>query len=205
MNPERLADLIDGFVKASMAPLLIRLTEIEARPPPERGKDGTSVTRADVEPLLREMVAALPPAEPGKEGKSVTLDEVRAYLDAEVATWALSFERRAQDVLQRQIDRIEKPKDGRDGLGVEDFDATIDGRTITLTVTRGDFTRQRTLRIDTVLDAGIFREGTAYEKGDGVTFGGSFWIAQKDAPEGKPGTTADWRLAVKKGRDGADR
>lgn len=56
-----------------------------------------------------------------------------------------------------------------------------------------------------VLDRGVFREGETYERGDGVTFGGSFWIAQKDASTGKPGTSADWRLAVKKGRDGADR
>jgi hypothetical protein len=43
-----------------------------------------------------------------------------------------------------------------------------------------------------------------YRKGDGVTWGGSFWIAQKDAPEGRPGLSDDWRLAVKKGRDGRD-
>ena len=29
MNPERLADLIDGFVKASLAPLLSRIAAIE--------------------------------------------------------------------------------------------------------------------------------------------------------------------------------
>lgn len=54
------------------------------------------------------------------------------------------------------------------------------------------------------LDKGIFREGEAYERGDGVTFGGSWWIAQVDAPTTKPGTSAEWRLAVKKGRDGRD-
>jgi hypothetical protein len=59
-------------------------------------------------------------------------------------------------------------------------------------------------RMNVVLDRGVFREAHAYEHGDGVTFGGSYWIAQKDAPEGKPGTSPDWRLAVKKGRDGAD-
>lgn len=54
------------------------------------------------------------------------------------------------------------------------------------------------------LDKGVFREGDVYERGDGVTFGGSWWIAQKDAPDGKPGLSADWRLAVKRGRDGKD-
>jgi hypothetical protein len=59
-------------------------------------------------------------------------------------------------------------------------------------------------RMNVVLDRGVFREGSPYERGDGITFGGSYWIAQKDAPEGKPGMSADWRLAVKKGRDGKD-
>lgn len=54
------------------------------------------------------------------------------------------------------------------------------------------------------LDKGVYREGEAYERGDGVTFGGSWWLAQVDAPATKPGTSADWRLAVKKGRDGRD-
>lgn len=63
----------------------------------------------------------------------------------------------------------------------------------------------RQFSLPVVLDRGVFREASAYERGDGVTFGGSFWIAQKDAPEGKPGTSPDWRLAVKKGRDGADK
>lgn len=60
------------------------------------------------------------------------------------------------------------------------------------------------VRYPGLLDKGVFREGESYERGDGVTFAGSWWIAQVDAPETKPGTSADWRLAVKKGRDGRD-
>jgi hypothetical protein len=198
MNVKQLADqmieVVREFVARALQPLDARLATLEARQP-EKGEKG--------EPGAQ--------GKDGADGKSVTLEEVRTYLDAEVATWALSFERRAQDTLQRALDRIPEPtdgrdgrdgKDGRDGLGVEDFDATIEGRTITLTVTRGDVIRQRSIRIPAVLDAGIWREETVYEKGDGVTFGGSFWIAQKDAPQGKPGMSPDWRLAVKKGRDG---
>lgn len=198
MRPEFLADLIDKFFDAAIAPIAERLAVLESRPLPERGDPG-------------------PKGEDGKDGRdgvdgrSVTIEEVRSYLDAELATWALGFERRAQDVLRQAIDGIEKPKDGRDGrdgkdgrdgLAVEDFEVTIDGRDLTVTVTRGDFTKSRTIRIPALLDAGIFRDGTTYEQGDGVTFGGSYWIAQKDQPEGKPGNSSDWRLAVKKGRDG---
>jgi len=54
-----------------------------------------------------------------------------------------------------------------------------------------------------VLDAGVWREGTAYVAGDGVTMGGSFFIAQADT-SAKPGKSDEWRLAVKRGSDGRD-
>jgi Collagen triple helix repeat (20 copies) len=54
-----------------------------------------------------------------------------------------------------------------------------------------------------VLDAGVWKEGTAYQAGDGVTLGGSFFIAQAET-SAKPGKSDDWRLAVKRGTDGRD-
>jgi hypothetical protein len=59
-----------------------------------------------------------------------------------------------------------------------------------------------------VLDAGVWKDGATYVPGDGVTLGGSFWIAQAktNAKPGdvKPGQIPDWRLAVKRGNDGRD-
>ena len=54
-----------------------------------------------------------------------------------------------------------------------------------------------------VLDAGVWKEGASYVAGDGVTHGGSFFIAQVDTAA-KPGKSDDWRLAVKRGSDGRD-
>jgi Collagen triple helix repeat (20 copies) len=54
-----------------------------------------------------------------------------------------------------------------------------------------------------VLDAGVWKEGTTYVAGDGVTLGGSFFIAQAET-SAKPGKSDDWRLAVKRGSDGRD-
>ena len=54
-----------------------------------------------------------------------------------------------------------------------------------------------------VLDRDVHRPGAAYEKGDAVTHGGSYWIAKRDTSE-TPGKSDDWRLAVKRGRDGKD-
>jgi hypothetical protein len=55
-----------------------------------------------------------------------------------------------------------------------------------------------------VIDRGVFKDGTEYDKGDGVTWGGSFWIAQRDTQSKPDAGNGDWRLAVKKGRDGKD-
>lgn len=256
MKPEFLADLIDKFFDAAIAPFAARLAALEARPEP---KDGASVTLADVEPMLRQMVDAIPPAEPGKsvtleevrpiideflhslplpkdgtsvamadvepvlrqmvaalpapqDGKSVTIDEVLEVLEprieAAIAKAVLDVERRAQGVLERAVERMPKPKDGmdgKDGFSLDDLQIeSRDERTLVLRFVRGELVREHVVGLHHPLDRGVFREGADYLKGDGVTFGGSFWLAQKDAPEGKPGTSPDWRLAVKKGRDGRD-
>src|SRR5262249_22040697 len=54
-----------------------------------------------------------------------------------------------------------------------------------------------------VLDAGVWKDGTIYVAGDGVTLGGSFFIAQTTTTA-KPGKSDEWRLAVKRGSDGRD-
>lgn len=55
-----------------------------------------------------------------------------------------------------------------------------------------------------LLERGVFKPGQTYAPGDGVTYGGSYWIALR-ATDGRPGEgNSDWRLAVKRGRDGKD-
>ena len=54
-----------------------------------------------------------------------------------------------------------------------------------------------------VLDAGVWKDGATYVAGDGVTLGGSFFIAQTTTTA-KPGKSDEWRLAVKRGTDGRD-
>ncbi len=120
--------------------------------------------------------------------------------------WALDFERKADVIFEKAIQKIPVPKDGKDALELEDFDVSLgeDERTVTVSLKRGDDVVAKSIKLPIVLDKGIHRDSESYEKGDGVTYGGSFWIAQKDVPEGKPGTSPDWRLAVKRGRDGKE-
>lgn len=100
-------------------------------------------------------------------------------------------------------------KDGRDGdngvdgLGIDDLDFEYDGeRTFSVVFRRGEVEKEFGFLLPIVLDRGVYRDGESYVKGDAVTWAGSLWIAQKDTA-GKP-DAGDWRLAVKRGRDGKD-
>lgn len=94
---------------------------------------------------------------------------------------------------------------GRDGFGFDDLNVESDGgRTITLKFIKGEFSKAFAVHFPIPLDAGPYRGGENYQKGDGVTYEGSYWLAQKDKPRGRPGTSTDWRMCTRKGRDGKD-
>ncbi|MDX0310555.1 hypothetical protein GOC54_05380 [Sinorhizobium meliloti] len=91
---------------------------------------------------------------------------------------------------------------GNDGLGFDDLDVSYDGeKSITLKFTQGERVKEFAFTMPVVIDRGVYRDGSEYKAGDGVTWGGSFWIAQKDT-SAKPDAGDDWRLSVKRGRDG---
>ena len=97
-------------------------------------------------------------------------------------------------------------EDGRDGAGIIDIRCEPVGkRDHEIVVRLTDGTEMKTpLRFEgMVVDSDVHRPGEAYEKGDAVTHGGSYWIARKDTRT-TPGKSEDWRLAVKRGRDGKD-
>ncbi|WP_271966013.1 hypothetical protein [Pseudomonas aeruginosa] len=192
-------------------------------------KDGESVTVDDVRPVLAELVskavADLPKPQPGKDAdmdalranlddlvkslelpKGPSVDEVAATFERRFSDLTLSWERQARDTLEKAADRMPKPKDGRDALPLESFDLALgeDGRTVTVKMQAGETVIEKSVKIASVMDRGVYSSEGSYEKGDGTTYGGCYWIAQKDAPAGAPGASADWRMAVKKGRDGKD-
>ncbi len=53
-----------------------------------------------------------------------------------------------------------------------------------------------------LLYRGVWDASDSYEEGDFVTFGGSCWHCNAERTTAKPGTSPDWQLAVKAGRDG---
>jgi hypothetical protein len=93
-------------------------------------------------------------------------------------------------------------RDGADGLGFDDLEVVHDGvRGFTFRFARGEQVKEFPFTLPVVIDKGVFKDGSEYEPGDGVTWAGSFWIAQEKTAE-KPDSGRGWRLAVKRGRDG---
>lgn len=204
-------------LKAEMVPELLAFVEahieqrISAIPIPKNGRDAPSaetIVQAMM-PAIQKHLDQIPPPKDGKDGepgKSLAPDDILPFLKSMQAEWALDFERRAQALFQKAVDDIPKPKDGKDGadgIGWDNMTVEHDGkRTVTLKWVKGETEVSAPVVFPCNIDAGFYKEGTQYEQGDGVTFGGSYWIAQK-ATGAKPEVNSeDWRLAVRKGRDG---
>jgi hypothetical protein len=209
-----LEDMLEALPKAKDGAdadpaLLCRMVdEAVARLP--AAKDGTSITLDDVRPLIEEAVAKLPPAERGPSGVGLA----SAVIDREgvlVLTLSDGSTKELGVVVGKDADRdaiaaaiaeeVAKFPKPKDGLGFDDLSVDFDGeRTFTLRFVRGDQTKEFPFDLALPLDRGVWKEGD-WKKGDGVTWNGSWFIAQKDTSE-KPEVSRDWRLAVKRGRDG---
>lgn len=175
---------------------------VAAIPAPREGK---SVTVDDVAPLIaaevEKRVNDIPrpkDGEPGRDGLDVK-EMFRAEGGRLVAVMSDGTTRDLGIFVGKDGD---PGKPGADGFGFDDMDVSYDGeKTITLRFTKGERTKEFAFEMPMVIDRGVYREGSEYKAGDGVTWGGSFWIAQKDT-SAKPDAGDDWRLAVKRGRDG---
>lgn len=207
--------------------LVLRLTDgTEQEIGPVDGRDGApgadgvspdpeaiaETFRAMAESIVSETVAAglakVPPPEKGEKGDQG--EPGRPGSDGR--GWAKSFIDRDGNLVATFSDgSIENlgpcvGKDGapgRDGFSLDDFDCEpVDERTVVLKFTRGDVCHSYELVFPVPIYRGVFKEGEAYQRGDMVTWGGSLFHAEK-ATLAKP-ESEDWRMCVKKGRDGRD-
>lgn len=94
---------------------------------------------------------------------------------------------------------------GQDGLGFDDLAVLHDGeRTVTWRYLKGDKIKEYSVVFPIDIYRGVWVEGKTYERGDGVTWGGSEWHCNEPT-NSKPGDGSKaWTLKVKRGRDGKD-
>lgn len=92
---------------------------------------------------------------------------------------------------------------GKDGADFSDASIDYDGERGLIVRSRDGTEVVRHLPIP--IDRGYWREGMSAKKADLLTHGGNVWIALKET-SAKPciENADDWRLFVRKGRDGAD-
>lgn len=184
---------------------------IAALPTPKDGKDGDSVYVQDVAPLIEaEVENQMRRIEPPRDGVGLAgaiIDRegnlVVTMTDGSAKELGRVVGRDAyvdvEKVIEQIASKIPAPKDGADGVGFDDLDvAEVDGEVI-IRFIRGDVAKGFVLPVPVYQD--VWRE-KSYKKNALVTYGGSVWIAKTDT-ETKPDTPhSDWKLAVKRGRDG---
>lgn len=196
------------------------------------GEPGKSVTLEDVRPLVEAAVAEavgkavsaavseavkgipVPQIPPGYAKALIDRDGslVLTRTDGSTENVGVVAGRDADmDALKAEVvklvEAIPRPRDGEDGVGFDDMDIVLsdDERTLTISAEKGERKREWSFRLSHVVDRGVWQQNWpgGYQKGDGVTWGGQFWIATEDT-ELSPDLSKDgrpWRLAVRKGRD----
>jgi integrin beta 3 len=100
-------------------------------------------------------------------------------------------------------------KDGADGLGFDDLQDDLEdgGRVIVRRYSRGEQVKEFRHRTALTIYRNVWKDGTAYERGDVVSYGGSTWHANEQTTARPGGTAAAaraWTLMVKEGRQGKD-
>lgn len=205
---EDIIPLIDDITKTANDKIEAAIAAI---PPPEPGPAGKDADPVEIAKLLipevERAVSMLPPAKDGiglagalidRDGHLVvTLTDGKAHKLGQVVGKDVDMDL----VLERvssEIAKIPKPKDGVDGFGFEHLDLIeIDGK-YALSFRRGDEFKNFPLPIPVYHD--VWKE-QEYKKGACVTWSGSMWLARRDT-NAKPETNDDWKLVIKRGRDG---
>lgn len=152
----------------------------------DRGDTGPAGADAavDVEAIARAAAALVPAPKNGDPGKDAIVDHMQVVRDV--------------------LALIPAPKDGRDGIASRDelfalaremlaemLPAAVEARVAEVLAQMPD-----------VRYRDVWTASNDYRIGNMVTFGGSVWHCNATGTTAKPGDgSADWTLAVKKGRD----
>jgi integrin beta 3 len=178
------------------------------------GENGTSVTVEDVAPLIvreiEQRISAIPVAKDGLGFTGAVVNQ-EGHL---VLTLSNGEQQNVGPVVGKSgspgrdgKDAIGTPGiDGVDGLGFDDIQVAHDGeRSFEIKFVRGDRVKScGTFTIPAQIDRGVYQAGKTYERGDGATWDGHFWIAQTKTHEPPGEGSSAWRLAVRRGKQGRE-
>jgi hypothetical protein len=193
----RLIDEVRGL-RAELAEVRTEQRNAPVVQPPVPAADARVIAglESDVNRLIDEYkrLAERPAPADGKDGKDgkdaeVNIEEIVARV-AEIAIPKITA------AIPTPKDG-ENGKDGRDGRDGKDGIAT---REELFDITESRFAE---LQVRTLADSwrGVWRDGDDYTRGAVAQWDGSPWLALNDTRT-KPGTSGDWVLLAKKGRDG---
>ena len=172
------------------------------------GSDGKSVepeyARSMLEELIEQRMADIEMPQDGAPGRDAIDIDILPSIDPEK-----SYTRGTYATYDGGLWRAHATTDGMRGWecvvdGIKSIDINRnDDRSFGVMVKQSSGeSHLSTFTLPIVIDKGVYKQADRYHAGDGVTWAGSYWIAQKDEPSQKPGEGEGWRLAVKKGRDG---
>jgi len=80
---------------------------------------------------------------------------------------------------------------------IDDFDAQLDGDTLTFSLRSDGRTMAKSIRLSLPTYRGTFKHGAIYTANTLITWAGSVWIAKRQTSEPPRGPSEDWQLAVK--------
>jgi collagen type III alpha len=187
-----LPDAVQKAVDSLLPDLAVKAAALVPIPKDGRdgvdGKDGRSAIEIDVR-------RGLDPARKYQPGEHVAYrgGVIRSYRQTDAMPDGAQLEDHGWHVVQNGINELAA-------------DWADDGRTVAIAIRMTDgATTVKQLTVPLAIDRGVYDEAATYQRGDGVTWDGSWWIAQRAAAAAeKPGASDAWRLAVRKGRNGRD-
>lgn len=162
---------------------------VSALPPPEKGEKGD---KGD-------------PGEPGRDGRDGRdgLDVKDLFRAEGGHLIAVMSDGTTKDLGKFVGEDGKDGAPGADGIGFDDMAHEIREDGVYLVWEKGEVAKEAYLPVP--FYRGVWSKDTVYRSGNAVTWGGSTWIAMKDAPQGKPDTPdSDWVLSTKRGQNGKD-
>lgn len=165
------------------------------------------LTGDEIKALISDALKELPDPVNGNDGKDAAQIEVLPAIDQEK-----SYVRGTYATHDGGLWRSYEQTSGLRGWecivnGVKAIDVDYDGErgfVVSIAKSFGDDLRHE-YSLPMLIDRGVYKSAQEYVRFDVVTYGGALWIAQKDAPETAPGTSDEWRLSVKRGRDAKEK